>query len=214
MKNTKEGVKAIIFDVGGVLALGRDKFFKSRPTQGLGVHTFVAKKLKISLDHYFDSIDTAYAKSIDGKISRKQVLKTISKNLETSERKIIKLYAKAYKKNFKQNKKLLRFAADLKKRGYGIAILSDQWPLSYDALMPKKLYSIFGKKVVSHIDKIRKPNLGAYKLILKKLKLKPNQTVFIDNREWNIKPAKKLGMKTILFKTNKQLFEQLAKILK
>jgi FMN phosphatase YigB (HAD superfamily) len=36
--------------------------------------------------------------------------------------------------------------------------------------------------------------------------------LFIDNREWNLKPARKLGMKTILFKNNKQTIKDLKKL--
>ena len=44
--------------------------------------------------------------------------------------------------------------------------------------------------------------------MLKKLKLRPGQCLFIDNQEWNLRPAKKLKMHTILFKNNKQLFKE------
>ena len=73
--------------------------------------------------------------------------------------------------------------------------------------MPKNLYKDFDEIVVSCDVGMRKPNPKIYKLILKKLKLKPSETIFIDNQKWNINPAKKLKMQTILFKDNKQLFE-------
>lgn len=204
----KKGVKAIIFDVGGVLALGKVPLLKYKgKLHRLGVHEQVCKKLKISLDQYFDSIDTFYAKSIEGKLSRQKVINHLSKNLKISQKKLVKIYHKTYKKSFKQNKSLFKQAFELKNLGYKIAILSDQWHLSKESLMPKKLYKNFNKVIVSCDIKMRKPNPKIYKLILKKLKLKPNEAIFIDNQEWNIKPAKKLGMKTILFKNNKQLFE-------
>ena len=75
-----EGIKAVIFDIGGVLQLGN-----KRPTPNRvhvsGVHEVIAKKLKISLDQYFDAIDTVYANSIEGKISKKQLLGILSSNL-------------------------------------------------------------------------------------------------------------------------------------
>jgi hypothetical protein len=36
-------------------------------------------------------------------------------------------------------------------------------------------------------------------LALKKLRVSPKQSIFIDNQKWNISAAKKLGLKTILF---------------
>ncbi len=209
MKTNKK-IKAIIFDVGGVLALGHYASKPQRNHRQTKVHEYMSKKLKIPVDQYFDSLDTNYALSIEGKVSRLKVVKSISKNLSISPSKLVKLFYKAYKKNFKQNKQLFKQAFKLKKQGYKIGILSDQWHLSYEALMPEKLYNNFDKIVVSCNDniKMRKPNPKIYKLILKKLKVKPGESLFIDNQNWNIIPAKKLKMKTILFKSNKQLFNE------
>ncbi len=203
----KNEVKAIIFDVGGVLALGKNSKWENHKLVPSGVHMDIAKKLKISFDQYLDAIDTNYAFAIEGKISKEKVAEIFSKNLRISEKKLRKIYIRAYRKNFKQNKELFRKVLNLKKLGYKISILSDQWFLSQEALMSKKLYKKFNPVIISCDVGMRKPKIEIYKLILRKLKLKPKETLFIDNQEWNIKPAKKIGMKTILFKDNKQLFE-------
>jgi len=205
-------IKAIIFDVSGVLALDKRPDAAKYNRRVLGVHEYVAKKLKISLDQYFDSIDTDYAKSMAGEISEEKTVKEIAANLKITPKKLKKLFLEAYENHFKQNKKLFKELSKLEKQGYILAVLSDQWHLSEDPLMPKKLYKRFGVVVVSCDVGLRKPDPKIYKLVLKKLKLKPNQTVFVDNQEWNLKPARKLGMKTILFKNNKQLFRDLNKI--
>ena len=207
MKKRKKQIKAVIFDVGGVLEIENKPLKTIGKINHFGVHEYIAKKLKISLDQYFDSIDTNYALSIEGKISEKKTISFLSKNLKTTSKKLIKLYKKAYKKNFKQNKQLFKQAFKLKQLGYKITILSDQWYLSYRALMSDKKYKKFSPVIVSCFVGMRKPNPKIYKLTLKKLKLKPSECIFIDNQEWNIKPAKKLGIKTILFKNNKQLFK-------
>jgi len=203
-------IKAIIFDVGGVLALGGSVIINGR--QRNSVHLDIAKKFKISLDQWFDAIDTTYAKSIEGKLPKDEVSRVIAKNLKISVKKLETIVKKSYKRNFKQNKPLFKQASKLKKRGYKIGVLSDQWPLSQEALMPHKLYKRFDEVIVSCDIGMRKPDPKIYKLILKKLKFPANKTLFIDNQEWNIKPAKKLGMKTILYKNNKQLFKELDKL--
>lgn len=203
----KSEIKAIIFDIGGVLQVGQKQRKKPCQKHASGVHEEIAEKLGIDIDQYFDSIDTYYAKSIEGKITKKQLLKRISKNLEVSEKKIEKLYYKAYKKKFKINKQLFKQALKLKKQGYKIGILSDQWHLSRKAHIPPILEKNFNPVIVSCDIGIRKPNLEIYKFILKQLNLKPSETIFIDNQKWNIEPAKKLKMKTILFKDNEQLFK-------
>tara|TARA_Y100000310_G_scaffold344450_1_gene457278 strand:- start:1465 stop:2121 length:657 start_codon:yes stop_codon:yes gene_type:complete len=216
MKKKKEGmkkrkVKYIVFDVGGVLALTN---YASSPTRGhliLGTHGYMAKKLGIELDSWFDAIDKVYADSIEGKISREKGLNIISKNLGISKEKFVKLFHKAYKKNFKTNKKLYGLAYKLKKKGYKIGILSDQWYLSQDALMSKRKVKGFNPVIVSCEVGLRKPNPKMYKLLIKKCRCKASEILFIDNRDWNLKPAKKFGIKTILFKNNKQLIKELKK---
>jgi HAD superfamily hydrolase (TIGR01509 family) len=56
---------------------------------------------------------------------------------------------------------------------------------------------------------MRKPNISIYELTLKKLKVEPGETIFIDNQSWNIFPAHNLGMNTILYHDNKKTKEQL-----
>jgi epoxide hydrolase-like predicted phosphatase len=214
MKNSKNQIKALIFDVGGVLELGKSPKWKKGCHRNKGVHMFMAKELGISLDQWFDSIDTTYSDSITGEISEKQSLRIISENLKISEGKLKKLLIRAYKKNFQTNKKLYNFAFKLRKNGYKIAILSDQWYPSKNALIPKKIQKKFDASVIScDTYGLRKPNPRIYKLILKKLKLPAKNCIFIDNQQWNINPAKSLGFRTILYKNNKQLFRQFEKIL-
>lgn len=208
----KRGIKGIIFDVGGVLALPINPIKVEKGRKIAGVHSAAAKKLGISLDQWFDSIDAVYAKSIEGKIPKEKVLKTMAKNNHVSESKIKKIILRIYRENFKQNKELFKKTSVLKKKGYKIAVLSDQWYLSKEAIMPTKLYKNFDEVVVSCDVGVRKPNPKIYRLILKKLKSPAKQVLFIDNQEWNLKPARKLGMKTILYKNNKQLFQELDKM--
>jgi putative hydrolase of the HAD superfamily len=208
----KEKIKGVIFDVGGVLAIGK-RLLKIRGAyHHKGLHEFMAKKFNVSLDQYFDSIDTPYARSIIKEITKKQFLNKVSKNFNTTSKKLEKFYKEAIKRNFKQNKELYNIAFKLKKQGYKIAILSDQWHISKEVLMPEKYTKKFNAVIVSCDVGIRKPNPKIYKLVLKKLKLPAKNTVFIDNQKWNIKPAKKLGMNTILFKNNKQTLKELKKL--
>ena len=199
-------IKTIFFDVGGVLQLGGQRT--------TGVHKYVSAKLGISLDQYFDAIDTIYAKSIEGKISEQQAVEAIAKNLKIPKRKLEKLYKIAYKKNFRLNKELLTFSKKLRKRGFQISIISDMWHLSKKALIIKKFYKTFNSVIISCDVKTRKPHKKIFDIALKKSKTKPNQSIFVDNQEWNTKPAEKWGFKIVLFKDNKQTIQEIEKIIK
>ena len=60
----------------------------------------------------------------------------------------------------------------------------------------------------------KEPSKKIYLEVLKKLKVKGDECVFIDNEERNIKTAKSLGMKTILFKSMRQLRKELRELLR
>jgi len=205
-------IKYIIFDVGGVLQLTKYDDSGKGAHHVIGAHEYMAKKLKINMDTWFDSIDSAYVKSITNEIPKNKVISIISKNLKITPKRFKKLMVKAYKKVFKKNKKLFRIAHKLKKRGFKIGILSDQWHLSEEALITPKNSRGFSPIIVSSRVGLRKPNIKIYKLLIKKCKCKANEILFIDNRVWNLKPAKKLGIKTILFKDNKQTIIGLKKL--
>lgn len=203
--------KAIIFDVGGVLQLPKHNGVGKRRYRNIGVHNYMVKKFKIDLDSWFDSIDTPYGQSLIKAIPREKAISDIARNLNSSKERLIRLFHKAYKKNFKKNKELFRVAFSLKKRGYKIGILSDQWYLSKDVHISNKGINSFNPVIVSCDVGIRKPNIEIYKLLIKRCKCKANEILFIDNREFNLKPARKIGIKTILYKDNKQLIRDLKK---
>jgi epoxide hydrolase-like predicted phosphatase len=203
----KSNIKLILFDIGGVLALGNSSRWKDGKVIPSGVHLEVSEKLNIPLDSYLEAIETNFALAIEGKISKDKVLEVFSKKLNTTAKNFRKIFVRAYKNNFKQNKELQKKAFELRKLGYKIGVLSDQWYLSREALTPLKIYKNFNKLIISYEVGVRKPNPEIYKIALKKFNINPEETLFIDNQLWNLKPAKKMGINTILFKNNEQLFQ-------
>ena len=206
----KSKIRAVIFDNNGVLALGRYSIKEMREHKTVGVHKFMAKKLGLNLDSWIDAIDTPYALSIEGKLSRANTLSTIAKNVDTNPERLVRLFGKAYKKIFKENRKLFRIAFGLKDKGYKIGLLSDQWWLSKQFLVSEKTKK-FNSVVISCDVGVRKPNTKIYQVLIKKLRLKPQEILFVDDREWNLRGAKKVKIKTILFKNNKQFVRDLKK---
>lgn len=61
---------------------------------------------------------------------------------------------------------------------------------------------------------IRKPSPAYYRFILRTMKVKPGDAVFIDDRESNIFPARKLGMHSISFTDSENLIRDLHKFLR
>lgn len=195
--------KAIIFDLGGVLSLS-NKF--------RGVHYFVAKELGISLDQYLDSIDEIYSTAITGTISSEKALQMMAKNLNTTPKKLKRIYTKSYKDNFKRDEALYKLALRLKDQGYKISICSDIWKVAKDAILTKKYYGKFDDIVTSYTVGARKTNPKIFRIALKRLKVSPKQAIFTDNRAWNLVASKRLGITSILYKNPQQFTQELKKL--
>lgn len=213
MKTKDQKIKAIIFDVGGVLRTRKSLFAKD-PTKG--VHSHVAKRFGLSIDAWFDVIDNAYPKSMEGKLTDSKTISILSNNLQTTAAEFVKLFRKTYERVLKRNNKLYNIINKLKKN-FIVGILSDQWAMSAPILIPERDKKIFDVAIISNEVGMRKPNPQIYKLLMKKLKekdksIKPSEIVFIDNREYNLKPAHKLGIRTILYKNNMQIIRELRKL--
>ncbi len=65
----------------------------------------------------------------------------------------------------------------------------------------------FDGRLVSGEEKVRKPDPIFYQLLLDRYQLKPDEVLFIDDNARNIGAAKELGIPTILFETPIQLKE-------
>jgi len=207
---TKHEIKALVFDVGGVLEIGSTSVLRGGREYTKEIHEYMAKKFNLSLEQWFKLIEKIHDNSIKRGIARKHLDK-LAKLLRTDYRDLENLFLQAYKKYFKLNKELYDFAFKLQKKGYKIVILSNQWYISKKAKVPKNLVRKFDLVVISCDVGIRKPDKDIYKFLLEKLKIEPNKIIFIDDLKRNLFVAKKLGTQTILFKNNKQLFKQLEK---
>ncbi len=207
MENKK--IKAVIFDVGEVLFLAKDKKKERNLLSSFRETCLLLKNVDANLEQVYEDTREIYFKSSAGKISKKETLKQFSEKLGISPEKTEKAFEAVYKNNTIENKKLYNYILKLKKGGYKIGISSIQFHLSKEILIPKKYYENFDALQISCDDGLRKPDKKAFEFVLKKLKAEPEESIFIDDKQNNLDAAKELGMKTILFKNNRQLIKDL-----
>jgi putative hydrolase of the HAD superfamily len=83
-------------------------------------------------------------------------------------------------------------------RSHGIVtgLLSNSWGMAtdYDSLGP----DLFDAQVISAMEGMRKPDPRIYPIAAERMGLAPDEIVFVDDLGFNLKPAKQLGMTTIL----------------
>lgn len=93
----------------------------------------------------------------------------------------------------------------LKEIGYRVSVLTNVSRKMAEYNRMKGRYKIFKPVFLSCEIGLKKPSTKIFLHALKKLKLKPDECVFIDDKENYLKGAKAVGIKTILFKNFPQL---------
>lgn len=184
-------IKAVIFDIGGVLIKDPRK------------HHFFNKWT-------WDKTSKLREKFGSGKISIRKFIAEGSKILHMDKKSFIKEYKKAYGKIIPKGS-INRLFINIKTPKY---ILSDT-NIIHAKNLRKKLKNTFSASNevwLSHEIGMRKVNPAPFRFILKKLKIKPKEILFVDNDKEKIDIAKKVGMQTVIFKNPVQLRKNLKKL--
>lgn len=103
----------------------------------------------------------------------------------------------------------------LKERGYHLYILSNYAEYTYEKTSHKMEFLPYMNGVVfSYRCKLIKPEKEIYEYICKTYELKPEESVFLDDREDNVEAARNMGMHGIVFENYAQGSETLEQLLK
>jgi epoxide hydrolase-like predicted phosphatase len=184
-------IKAIVFDFAGVI--GTDGYWIWLKEK---LSDFKNKK------KYFQDLSI----QVDsGKITNQEFVQTIAKRLKISE----KIVWKEIFKRIIINQDLLTLISQFKKK-YKIGLLTNytnEWMSQLTKIY--KLNKYFNIKVISSLEKLIKPNKKIYLITLDLLKSKPNEIIFIDDRQINVDGGESVGIKSLLFVSNKKLIKDL-----
>lgn len=122
-------------------------------------------------------------------------------------------YVKYISENEVKNIELLDFIKQLRKE-YKIAMLSNIGKGGIARRFSEdELNTYFDEVVASSDVGLAKPDREIYQLTCDRLGVNFNETIFTDDRQIYIDGAKKLGIKTILFKSNSQFKADLDNII-
>jgi len=186
-------IKAVIFDLGGVVLKGNVEIFLKKGEKILGckakhvTNCVFDKKLNLGTS----SLRTSFERVFGKKMFDDEFLPLI----------------KAWISNWEMDEEMLAFAKKLGKR-YQVAILSNS-EQSYEEKYGERLAKVFSPIVYSHRERMIKPDNEIFEYCLKKLGLKAEECIMIDDAKENIKAAKELEMHAILFKNLNDLEKQL-----
>ena len=201
----KSKIKAIVFDIGGVLALDAPKNF-------LG-------ELLIKRDIPIQESLTAWRKYWPqfklGNISEDEFWKGFVDELLIKERPedLINEFKDMMRLFLVPIDDVFAYAKELKAK-FRVGVISNnsrEW-IAY----LQEHYEIdkdFEPKIYSYELHAVKPEKKVYEVMMTKLGVKPEEVVFVDNHERNLEPAKEMGMHVILFKDINQLKSELQKVI-
>src|SRR3989344_6295562 len=186
-------VKVIAFDFWGVFA-------KLNPP----LNKYL-KRQNISLDKYSDQIHNLIVEHDLNKITEQQFFKKCSEIFN------FEIPYPLCKYNFQKNDlndNLIKIVKKLKEK-YKIALLTNNnKEYCEEYLFKPKLDKLFDIIVISYLVGYRKPNSKIYQILIKKLELKPEEILFVDDDPTKLSFAEAQGIKTLVYKgkeTNKML---------
>lgn len=89
------------------------------------------------------------------------------------------------------------------KPGIKLAVISNSnklhWKQNAETRIIKKYFSHGKQRILSHIVGIRKPHLDIFKIAVSRYKISASQSIFIDDKERNLKKFRELGGHTIYY---------------
>ncbi len=193
--------KVIFFDLGGVLFTNGSKAFVKYLVEKSG---FDEEKVK---DLMSGTLGNDYRV---GKISREEFWNRLLSELSIDEH--MDTLEARWENGYKLIKETKAIIKKLSKK-YRVYFLSDNIKSRADRLQKKyKFLSLFEDGIFSHEVGVRKPHPKIYEVALAKAGVAPKESLFIDDKESSLVPARKMGMQTILFKSPEGLQEELQKL--
>jgi len=195
-------IKAVIFDLGGVLFTNGTKKFIQDVSQTYDLDPQLVKEVMDG------ELGSQYR---EAKITRDEFWRaaleklSISESIDSLERQWIDGY-----ELIEGTKDII---LELSKK-YKVFYLSDNVRERVDKINSKyNFLEWFEDGIFSHEVGVRKPNPEIYKYTLKKAQVNPNEAIFIDDKQSALDPAKEMGITTILFESPEQLRTRLVEVL-
>ncbi len=174
-------IKAVIFDFAGVIG-----------TEAFTVWT-TKKDPNRQRDKQFyadlaDEVD-------EGIISEEQFVKQVSKKLNLPKGDI----HPGVRSEMRVNPEMRSLIERLKKN-YKIGLISNYLHTWLEPVIEENdLAKHFDEIIISSRVKIRKPDPRIFQMMLERLKLKADETIFIDDRDYQVEGARAVGMHGIQF---------------
>lgn len=197
-------IKAVVFDYGGVIELyGGGNVLK-------GIVELINVSMPVFKEEYFKHNHLSNVENLPWEDTIMKVVSRFTKS-ETI-KKEVKSFIKSHKLKKKINTELLELFPIFRKQGLKVAIFSNNTTKLRDRAEANGLLKLIDELVISAEIGFQKPHKEAFDILFERLKLEPEEVVFIDDTSESLKKANEIGYIPILFKNNYQLKVDLRKL--
>lgn len=192
----------IMIDFGGV-------YFSEGSKIGLEK---IAKKFKLSHEAVHSALRGDHMKKYaEGRITTDQYWKDVSKKLNLSKKRVKEIEI-LWHSSYKPQKGMPALVRKLRK-SYRVVVLSGNIPERVRFLDKKyNMLKDFHEHHFSFDHGINKPNVRIFRRTIKRMKVKPEACIVVDDNKDFLKAVKKSGGKAILFKDAKHLERELRRL--
>lgn len=196
-------IKAVIWDIGGVIARTEDLAPRDQLAQELGV-------TRDRLNYLFFSGPEG-TRAQKGDISRTDLMKYVRRELNLATGEYPDLMDRFFAGDRVDNK-LVAYIRSIKPR-YKTGIISNAWSEVSEILGGWGILDAFDVIIGSGDEGVMKPDPRIYHLALAGLNVQANEAVFIDDFIENIEGARRLGMLGVHFQSTRQALAELEALL-
>ena len=182
-------IRNIVFDLGNVL-------ISFRPAEYLDKKEYSSEEKARILNDIFNSSEWLLLDN--GDITLAEAIESIAAKSSLSREEIAHIFnlRTELMTPLDQNTDLL---PELKKRGFRLFFLSN-FPIDifHEIKTGYNFFNYFDGGVISAEVRFSKPDSRIYQVLLEKYSLLPQESLFIDDLEVNVKAAEKIGMKGLV----------------
>lgn len=195
-------IKAVIFDLGNVLlnydaCKAAERFSK----------TCKVPLIKVWIHFFTSPAEKAYTR---GEISSYEFYRHAKQSLKFPVD--YKTFRRYWNDIFWENDGMDEVLRRLKKH-YPLYLISNTNQMHFDHVKKKfRILRHFKKTFPSHEMRARKPDSEIYLKVLGKIRLKPGETVFVDDVPKFVDGARKVGMHAVRFRNREQLIGDLRRL--
>lgn len=194
-------IKAVLFDFGGVLTpSGRSGFITETVANLYGVDP---AEVHMAHEHAELRRGRGNAEELFAKLNDKY-----HKHVT------VEMFVNKTGEAYRPSPQVYALAASMRQHGIRTAIFSNIFQMNADVLKTEGSYDGFDPVLLSCEQGYAKPDLEFYDIAIKRLGVKPDEILFIDDQAKCLEPAAAMGMKVITAKNADQIVHDAKAVIK